>query len=140
MMTARAEYRLALRADNATTRLGQAALSADCISSRRREQIEARLELRGTTAWAETDEGRADSLYAPYLVRQEREWSAVQRDCATWLPAEFDYATVPGLSTEMVERLTGARPETLDQASRIRGVTPAALSAVYVAVSRRAAA
>jgi tRNA uridine 5-carboxymethylaminomethyl modification enzyme len=40
----------------------------------------------------------------------------------------------------MVERLTAARPETLDQASRVAGVTPAALSAVYVAVSRRAAA
>jgi tRNA uridine 5-carboxymethylaminomethyl modification enzyme len=40
----------------------------------------------------------------------------------------------------MVERLSAARPETLDQASRIHGVTPAALSAVYVAASRRAAA
>jgi tRNA uridine 5-carboxymethylaminomethyl modification enzyme len=140
MMTARAEYRLALRADNATTRLGEAALATDCVSRRRREQIEARLKLRGTTGWADTDEGRADALYAPYLARQEREWSAVQRDCATWLPPHFDYSTVPGLSTEMVERLTAARPETLDQASRIRGVTPAALSAVYVAVGRRAAA
>jgi tRNA uridine 5-carboxymethylaminomethyl modification enzyme len=40
----------------------------------------------------------------------------------------------------MVERLSTARPENLDQASRIAGVTPAALSAVYVAASRRAAA
>jgi tRNA uridine 5-carboxymethylaminomethyl modification enzyme len=40
----------------------------------------------------------------------------------------------------MVERLVAARPETLDQASRIPGVTPAALSALYVAASRRAAA
>jgi tRNA uridine 5-carboxymethylaminomethyl modification enzyme len=40
----------------------------------------------------------------------------------------------------MVERLNSARPESLDQASRVSGVTPAALSAVYVAVNRRAAA
>jgi tRNA uridine 5-carboxymethylaminomethyl modification enzyme len=40
----------------------------------------------------------------------------------------------------MVERLAAARPETLDQASRIPGVTPAALSALYVAANRRAAA
>ena len=69
MMTARAEYRLALRADNAISRLGEAALAAECVSPRRRQQIEARLKLRGTTGWAETEEGRADALYiAPYLA------------------------------------------------------------------------
>jgi tRNA uridine 5-carboxymethylaminomethyl modification enzyme len=57
-----------------------------------------------------------------------------------WFPANLDYSAIPGLSNEMVERLTSARPETLDQASRIPGVTPAALSALYVAASRRAAA
>ncbi|MEO8175194.1 MAG: tRNA uridine-5-carboxymethylaminomethyl(34) synthesis enzyme MnmG [Sphingomicrobium sp.] len=140
MMTARAEYRLQLRSDNSTTRLGQMALDANCLSRRRRAHIETQLELRGTTEWAATEEGQADALYAPYIERQQREWAAVQRDCAAWLSADFDYATVPGLSAEMVERLTAARPETIDQASRIHGVTPAALSAVYVAASRRAAA
>lgn len=139
MMTARAEHRLSLRADNSTTRLGQAAIDAGCVSPRRRDQIERNLKLRGTTAWAETDEGRADATYAPYVARQEREWDAVRRDAAVWIPRDLDYAAVPGLSTEMVERLAASRPETLDQASRIHGVTPAALSAVYVA-SRRAAA
>jgi tRNA uridine 5-carboxymethylaminomethyl modification enzyme len=57
-----------------------------------------------------------------------------------WIPAELDYRAIPGLSSEMAERLTAARPETLDQASRIPGVTPAALSALYVAANRRAAA
>jgi tRNA uridine 5-carboxymethylaminomethyl modification enzyme len=57
-----------------------------------------------------------------------------------WLAPDFDYEAVPGLSIEMVERLTTARPETLDQASRIAGITPAALSALYVAAARRAAA
>jgi tRNA uridine 5-carboxymethylaminomethyl modification enzyme len=140
MMTARAEHRLSLRADNATTRLGVAAIAAGCVSERRREQIERHWKLRGTTAWAETDEGRADALYAPYVERQRREWDAVRRDSAVWIPADLDYRTVPGLSAEMIERLSASRPETLDQASRIHGVTPAALSAVYVAASRRAAA
>ena len=140
MMTARAEHRLSLRADNATTRLGQAAIDAGCVSERRRKHIENHQKLRGTTAWAETDEGRADALYAPYVERQQREWDAVRRDSAVWIPASLDYAVVPGLSAEMVERLSASRPETLDQASRIHGVTPAALSAVYVAASRRAAA
>ena len=140
MMTARAEHRLSLRADNATSRLGETAIAANCVSDRRRDQIETHLKLRGTTHWAETEEGRADALYAPYVERQRREWDAVRRDSAVWIPASLDYATVPGLSTEMVERLTASRPETLDQTSRIHGVTPAALSAVYVAASRRAAA
>jgi tRNA uridine 5-carboxymethylaminomethyl modification enzyme len=139
MMTARAEYRLALRADNATTRLGEAALQAECVSKDRRLSIANHLERRGSAEWSETDEGRADALYAPYLERQAREWEAVQRDSRVWLGPAFDYGSVPGLSIEMVERLSTASPETLDQASRIAGITPAALSALYVAASRAAA-
>jgi tRNA uridine 5-carboxymethylaminomethyl modification enzyme len=139
MMTARAEYRLALRADNATTRLGGAALAAGCVSERRRRQIEAHLEARSREGWAETDEGQADALYAPYVERQQREWEAVQRDARISLGAGFNYSSVPGLSDEMVERLSTARPETLDQASRLQGITPAALSALYVAAARIAA-
>jgi tRNA uridine 5-carboxymethylaminomethyl modification enzyme len=140
MMTARAEYRLALRADNATARLGEAALTANCVSERRRAQIQCHLDLRDSAAWANTEEGRADALYAPYLERQVREWGIVQRDARVWIPADIKYGAIPGLSNEMVERLSTAGPETLDQASRVPGITPAALSALYVAVSRRAAA
>ena len=140
MMTARAEYRLSLRADNATSRLGQAALEAACVSPRRRAQIEEHLALRSSSGWDATEEGRADALYAPYVDRQRREWEVVQRDSRVWIPADLDYAAIPGLSKEMVERLATARPETLDQAGRVPGVTPAALSALYVAASRRAAA
>ncbi|HEX6660669.1 MAG TPA: tRNA uridine-5-carboxymethylaminomethyl(34) synthesis enzyme MnmG [Sphingomicrobium sp.] len=140
MMTARAEHRLSLRADNSTSRLGEDALAVGCLSDRRRSQIEDHLALRATPAWAETEEGQADTLYAPYIERQRREWEVVQRDSRSWIPLGLDYAEIPGLSNEMVERLNGARPETLDQASRVPGVTPAALSALYVAASRRAAA
>lgn len=139
MMTARAEYRLSLRADNATTRLGNAALAAECVSDRRRRHIEAHFACRAAPGWGDTEEGRADALYAPYAERQRREWEVVRRDSRVWLPRDFEFAAVPGLSTEMVERLRFARPETLDQASRVPGVTPAALSALYVAASRAAA-
>jgi len=139
MMTARAEHRLALRADNSTTRLGQAAIAAGCVSGRRRAQIERHFHNRTLADWRETDEGRADALYAPYIERQEREWEAVRRDSGVWLGPGFDYSAVPGLSGEMVERLSTAQPETLDQASRVPGVTPAALSALHVAASRAAA-
>ena len=140
MMTARAEYRLSLRADNATTRLGELAVTADCVSPRRRLNIEHHFERRGSADWVDTEEGQADVLYAPYVERQQREWEAVQRDARVWMPPDLDYRTIAGLSNEMVERLNVARPETLDQASRVHGVTPAALSALYVAASRRAAA
>ena len=140
MMTARAEHRLHLRADNAVTRLGEAALAADCVSPLRRRRIESHFAARARSDWSATEEAQADALYAPYLERQRREWEVVQRDSAVWIPAELEFAGVPGLSSEMVERLNAVRPETLDQASRVAGVTPAALSALYVAVNRRAAA
>jgi tRNA uridine 5-carboxymethylaminomethyl modification enzyme len=139
MMTARAEYRLALRADNATTRLGGDARRLECISPVRRAQIETHLESRGRADFAATEEGRADLLYAPYIARQEGEWERIRRDCAIVIPSTLDFALVPGLSTEAVERLAKARPETIDQASRIPGITPAALAALHVASVRRAA-
>ena len=140
MMTARAEYRLSLRADNATSRLGEAALQAACVSARRRANIELHLARRSTLEWEETSEAQADALYAPYVARQQREWEVVQRDSRIWIPSDLDYRSIPGLSNEMVERLATASPETLDQAARVPGVTPAALSALFVAASRRAAA
>jgi tRNA uridine 5-carboxymethylaminomethyl modification enzyme len=139
MMTARAEWRLALRADNATTRLGAAAIAAGCISGARHVQIERHFEQREQANWGETPEGQADALYAPYLDRQAREWDCLQRDAEVWIPAALKFAAVPGLSSEMMERLEAARPETMDQAARVAGITPAALSALYVAISRRAA-
>ena len=139
MMTARAENRLSLRADNAATRLGHSALALDCVSERRRASLADHLQRRGQAGWSETEEGQADALYRPYVERQAREWEVVRRDSRVELPPSFDYSAVPGLSTEMAERLSAARPETMDQASRIAGITPAALSAVYVAANRVAA-
>jgi tRNA uridine 5-carboxymethylaminomethyl modification enzyme len=139
MMTARAEYRLAIRADNSTTRLGHLALNAECVSPARRRQIESHLSRHGSSEFMETPEGRADALYQPYVERQRREWEAVRRDASVRLPQDLSYSQIPGISTEMCERLSAARPETLDQAARISGITPAALSALYVAAVRKAA-
>ena len=106
---------------------------------RRREHIEGHLSARGEPTWGDTAEGKADLLYAPYVERQAREWEVVRRDSDVGIPRTFKFGSVPGLSNEMIERLELARPETIDQASRIAGVTPAALSALYVAACRQVA-
>ena len=139
MMTARAEYRLALRADNAVTRLGQDALALNCVTQARRAAIEDHYAFRARWEFGETEEGRADALYAPYVERQQREWRAIDRDRSLHIPPDFDFSLVPGLSNEAVERLHQAGPESLEQASRIAGITPAALAALHVATTRRAA-
>ena len=53
------------------------------------------------------------------------------------IPAAFDYAGIPGLSREVVERLTAVRPATIGQASRVPGVTPAAVAIVSAHLGRR---
>ena len=71
-----------------------------------------------------------DALYSGYLERQEADIRAFRADEALNLPAELDYGSVGGLSREMVERLSAARPRTLGAAGRLPGVTPAALVAL----------
>jgi tRNA uridine 5-carboxymethylaminomethyl modification enzyme len=85
------------------------------------------------------DEAVEDHRYAPYVARQESEIARLRSDEAVRIPADLDYAAVPGLSNEMVERLSLARPATLGAASRIRGITPAALAAILVHARKKAA-
>jgi tRNA uridine 5-carboxymethylaminomethyl modification enzyme len=192
MLTARAEYRLRLRADNAETRLGLIGLEHGIIGETRatrlaerailRETIEAELARPMTASemakagasvrqdgarrslfdWArfpEVDKAllldlapslrdapadlRAEILedahYAPYLQRQDSEIAELRRNERVHIPADFDYRAIGGLSTEMIERLDAARPDTLAAAGRIRGITPAALAAILVHVRREAA-
>ena len=80
-----------------------------------------------------------DSRYAPYLARAEAERRAVAAEGAVPLPDALDYHAMPGLSLEMRERLSAARPATLAEAGRVRGVTPAALALLLVAARREAA-
>ncbi len=77
--------------------------------------------------------------YEGYLNQQAREIERMRRSAMRPIPPEFSYHSIPGLSREMVEKLTLVQPKTLEQASRIPGVTPAAvqLIAVYVEMARR---
>ncbi|WP_119084415.1 tRNA uridine-5-carboxymethylaminomethyl(34) synthesis enzyme MnmG [Altererythrobacter sp. B11] len=191
MLTARAEYRLRLRANNAATRLTPIAIQAGCVAEPRTRWFEHREELRSTwnNALASAVSGRdlhtagckvrtdaapqplkdwlrfpgvglsdvagflpahlstcdelateiaEDALYAPYLQRQESELRDLRANDSVLLGPTFPYAQVPGLSREMVERLSAVHPETLADASRVRGITPAALAALLVHARRHA--
>ena len=192
MLTARAEYRLRLRANNAATRLTPLGLDAGCIGAERkdwflrrqdmRERLERQLERQVTSnelataglavrpdagrltlrewlrfssvdlaaleAWLEQGlpedgelvaEVAEDAAYAPYLARQDSELRDLRAGEGLRLGDDFPYAEIPGLSREMVERLSAARPETLAAAGRVPGITPAALAALLVHARRRTA-
>jgi tRNA uridine 5-carboxymethylaminomethyl modification enzyme len=189
MLTGRAEYRLRLRANNASTRLTPLALAAGCVGRERRSWFERRerdrdawggalgrevpatelaqaglpvrrdagrkalsewlrfdLTLADLAPWLPPElDGRSelatemaeDAAYSPYLERQEAELRQMRASAAVPL-AHLAYASVPGLSREMVERLEAARPASLAEAGRIRGITPAALAAILVHARRSA--
>jgi tRNA uridine 5-carboxymethylaminomethyl modification enzyme len=192
MLTARAEFRLRLRADNAGRRLTPQAIAAGCVSPERQRHFERRQAaragldeaLKGEMAGPELaahgtivggdgqrrslaewlrfpevttdrvlrvapalagmprdvlEEAVEDHRYAPYVERQRSEIARLRADEAVKISGDLDYAAVPGLSLEMVERLSQARPDTLGAASRIRGITPAALAAILVHARRKAA-
>jgi tRNA uridine 5-carboxymethylaminomethyl modification enzyme len=191
MLTARAEYRLRLRANNAGSRLTPLALEAGCVGIERRTwfarreaeraRIAAALEaevsanalaqaglsvradgarrtlgewlrfpevsLAALSPWLgghEIDaqlieEIEEDAGYAPYLARQEAELRDLRASESVALGDHFPFADVPGLSREMVERLSAARPETLAAAGRVAGITPAALATLLVHARRHAA-
>lgn len=192
MLTARAEYRLRLRADNAATRLTPKGIELGLVRPTTAALFDQRLAARaraealldvsvatadyGAVGLALPGDGIArrridllrypdmtiarlavlapelesidsailseiaeDAHYAPYIARQDAELRALAANEAIMLDTALDYAAIGGLSREMVERLTKAQPETLGQAGRIDGVTPAALTAIMVHSRRRAA-
>ncbi|HEY0447445.1 MAG TPA: FAD-dependent oxidoreductase, partial [Allosphingosinicella sp.] len=192
MLTARAEYRLRLRADNAEVRLTPQAIAAGCVSTGRRRRFESgrtersRIENELQTLFSGTDlhaagvavasdgarrsladwllhpqidsaalvrllpdlaqyrkelieEAVQDHRYAPYVARQQSEIARLRADEAIRIPPDLDYRQIAGLSNEMVERLSLARPGSLGAAARLRGITPAALAAILVHTRRKAA-
>jgi tRNA uridine 5-carboxymethylaminomethyl modification enzyme len=83
-----------------------------------------------------------DFKYEGYLQQQEKQMLRMKRAESRHIPDWFDYRKVSGLSREVVEKLTRVRPLTLGQASRIPGITPAAVSLVncYIEIFQRRAA
>lgn len=187
MLTARAEYRLRLRSDNAHTRLTPMAIEAGAVGEGRmaafnhREQMKATaLDMMSSPISADVlikqgvpvkpDAGKMSKLdwlrfphvsimdlldadgdewprellleieqdgrYAPYLARQEAEIQDIAANEKITLASNVDYAAIAGLSNEMVEKLQSAKPENLAAASRLRGITPAALAAILVHAKR----
>ena len=76
--------------------------------------------------------------YAGYIARQQNEVTRVESQETTRIPESFVYADVRGLSCEVCQKLQEQRPETIGQASRISGVTPAAISLLLVHLKRHA--
>lgn len=184
MFTSRAEFRLALRADNADQRLTPLGIELNAVSEARRTAFDEKMQrlsaatevLKARTFTPQEvnavggsvredgtrrsaydllsipdfdfqrvallDEGfdaidaatrtqvAKDALYARYIERQAREVEAMKRDEGHVIPADFDYEPLDGLTSELKVKLAKARPETLAQAGRIEGITPAALTLI----------
>ena len=75
--------------------------------------------------------------YAGYIDRQQDDIKQMKRLENTALPVDFDYASISGLSHEIIQKLTQIRPATLAQASRISGVTPAAIQLLAMTVKKQ---
>lgn len=90
--------------------------------------------LHGDSIWSLIE---VDLKYAGYVGRQELQIQKASRQEAKRIPADFDYAELSGLRLEAVQKLREIRPETLGQASRVQGVTPADLSLLAVWLERR---
>jgi len=104
------------------------------IASRIREMLAEEL-LHGVLASIETE-----AKYAGYINQQERQIDRLKDSDSRRIPSAFEFARIPGLSTEVRQKLQRVRPETLGQAARIPGVTPAAVAVldVYLSIGARA--
>ena len=95
-------------------------------------------EMESVAEEAHIDEATfvAELKYQGYLKRDAAQWRRTLQQERRSIPTAFSYAEVPGLSREVVERLTSIRPETLGQASRVPGVTPAAVAILASRLAR----
>ncbi len=86
-----------------------------------------------------SEQVEVDAKYAGYISRQQDEIDRLRRHENTAIPKAFDYSRVSGLSNEIKQKLGEAKPETLARASRIPGVTPAAISLLLITLKKNAA-
>ena len=121
MFSSRAEYRLSLRADNAIARLGPMAVELGLCDA---ATFDAKYKLRAA-AIAENDK-----FYAGYIQRNAREIESLRRDMELKIPRDFDYANLPGLTNELIQKLSATRPENIAACSRIPGMTPAGIMVI----------
>ena len=121
MFSSRAEYRLRLRADNAIARLGDMAVALGMLDVAARDE---------KYAYRADKIRENDKFYAGYIQRNEREIAAYRRDAELKIPAHFEYRGLPGLTNELVEKLTATRPENIADLGRIPGMTPAGIMVV----------
>lgn len=193
MFTSRAEYRLALREDNADTRLTEIARQLGLVSDTRwrafheRQEAIARETARMESIWIRPHDAVVEALnpvltapltkesnlkdllkrpelhydqlmdltghdrhvdatvasqveilvkYSGYIDRQSDEIRKLKKNEQIQIPLDLDYNAITGLSNEVRQKLADHRPETLAQASRISGVTPAAMSLLLVHLKR----
>jgi tRNA uridine 5-carboxymethylaminomethyl modification enzyme len=104
------------------------------------------LEIAGQPDWSQVDDRlpaqvrtqiEVRAKYAGYIERQQVEIERQQRNEETRLPDDLDYLQVAGLSNEVRQKLSEARPVTVGQAGRVPGVTPAAISILLVHLKKR---
>lgn len=129
-------------------RLGSAPLEQPCelASLLRRPEIgiEALLQIEPSLAslWDRSSPEAREQVeiqvkYHGYIERQEEEILRVEKARGEKIPAEFSFEGIPGLSREVIEKLSRIRPQTLAQASRISGITPAAVSILAMVLRRK---
>ena len=80
------------------------------------------------------DQLSREAVYANYIPRQEREYAILKRDEGTDIPIDFDFSAVRGLSSEILAKLSQARPSSIAHASKIEGMTPVGLNALLLAL------
>jgi tRNA uridine 5-carboxymethylaminomethyl modification enzyme len=135
MFTSRAEHRLLLREDNADARLTPAGRRLGLVDDARWRRFSEKMD---AVAAQRTDHPEAaeqlaiQAKYQGYIERQRAEVERNRRNEETALPVDFDYAAVAGLSNEARQKLARHRPQTLGQAARLEGITPAAVSLLLV--------
>ena len=79
-----------------------------------------------------------ETKYSGYIIQQERQMERLKQAERRPIPADFGFGAIPGLSREIRDKLDRVRPETLGQAARIPGVTPAAIAVLdcYLSLAR----